>query len=1110
MPARWAFHEPHCTPAPLGRVRQTTLAALRSGDNPQTERGPSLSPETGNVTLLSVEADDVAALRGTVAAHGGELADSEGDEVLAVFRTSAAALWCAATLRTSFGGVRVGVNSGEVTRRGRGCFGAAVVVARRLRDRAEPGHVLVSELVEPPATFELQDVGALSLQGLADPLRAYELALGERVEEGPAVRREERRGDGEVPLPRPLAGPEATAFVGRREELERLRSVLARARAGDRELCFVAGDPGVGKTRLARELAAGAQADGWLVLYGHPQQENVVPFQPFVQALRHYVAHAPAAVVRAQAGDGVGPELGRLLPELHERLPGPMEPEPADPDTARFRLFDATARLIFGIARERRLLLVLDDLHWADTPTLLLLRHLVESGERAPLVVLATSRESELGPDSPLVALREELAGERIVLEGLGGDEVRQLIAAWAGDEPPARFARDLWEETSGNPFFVRAILRHLNEAGVVEGGDLPAELSLERLGVPEGVREVIWRRLSRLGEETGRVLQAAAVAGREFPAALLVRATGRSPESVREALDEAAAARILTEVPGDDRHAFAHALVRDALYEDLSATTRVRLHLRIAEALEQLGDPDDHLTELAEHFIGAAVAAGPEKALEYAGRAAQRAVDQLAYEDAARHHQRVLDALELPPRARCDTLLALGEAQSRAGETDRARAAFKEAAGLAGALGSTERLESAAIGYARRFMEEPGVVDHELIGLLEQALEAGATRDSVTRVRLLGHLCGALYYADARERIDELSRAALEMAGRLGEPEALAYAHNARRRALWRPEHLQERLAAARGIVENAEATGNRELALQGRGWLVVDLLEACDLDGMEEQIDAFERGAKGLRQPLYEWNLRVWSAMRAAMTGELDRAEALSQEALAAGQRAESLTAPHYFAVQLFSLRRDQGRLGELEAAAQEFVRRFPAIPSWRGALAMVYAETGNHEAAREQFDLMAANDFADLPLDGNWLIGVTLASEVCAQLGDARRAATLSKLLQPYEDALVVVALAAVCYGPAARFLGLLAATEGRTEDAARHFEAAIERSAAIGAEPILARTRSDYAHMLVARGAPGDLDRAHELASAAGEAAERLGMPVVAEAALRSTRAAQATP
>ena len=1001
------------------------------------------------------------------------------------------------------------MNSGEVTRRNGACFGAAVVVARRLRDRAEPGHVLVSELVEPPASFELRDVGALSLQGLADPLRAYDLALGEGVEEEtPAARREAVPAEGDVPLPRALAGPGATAFVGRGEELARLGAALARGREGNRELCFVTGEAGVGKTRLCRELAAQAHADGWLVLYGHPQQENVVPYQPFVEALRHYVSHSSAAAMRVKAGDGLAPELGRLLPELRAQLPGSDETETADPDTARLRLFDAIARLTFEIARERRLLLVLDDLHWADTPTLLLLRHLLASGERGPLVVLATSRDSELAPDAPLKALGGELAAEAISLGGLEGSEVRELIAAWAGGEPPEGFALDLWEETNGNPFFVREVLRHLNEAGALVGGALPAELSLARLGVPEGVREVIWRRLSRLGEETGRLLQVAAVAGRDFSATLLERASGLPAEVVRDALAEAAAARILTELPGADRHAFAHALVRDALYEDLSATARVRLHLRIGAALEELADADDHLAELAEHFLGGAVAAGPEKAVEYAARAAQRAIDQLAYEEAARYHQRVLDTLELPAAERCDTLLGLGEARTRAGQTELARGAFKQAAELAAGLGSVERLETAAIGYARRFVEEPGVVDAELIRLLEETLEAGEGRDSVMRVRLLGHLCGALYYADARVRIDELSRGALAMAERLGDAEALAYAQSARRRALWRPEHLEERLAAARGIVEHAEATGNRELALQGHGWLVVDLLEACDLGGVEEQIRAFERGAMGLRQPLYTWNLRVWSAMRAAMAGELDRAEVLAQEALAAGQRAESLTAPHYFAVQLFSLRRDQGRLAELEGAAQEFVRRFPALPSWRGALAMVYAETGNDEAAREQFDLMAANDFADLPLDGNWLIGVTLAAEVCAHLGDARRAATLSELLRPYEDALVVVALAAVCHGPAARFLGLLAATEGRNGDAARHFEAAIERSAAIGARPILARTRSDYARMLVARGEPGDLERAHELASAAAEEAERLGMPLVAEAALTSMRAAQA--
>lgn len=1073
-----------------------------------------MSPDTASVTLLSIEADNAATIRRTVTAHGGELAEPQAAElaepqraeVLALFRTSAAALWCAATLRTTFADVRVGVNAGQVTRRNGGCFGAAVVVARKLRDRAEPGCVLVSELVDPSGAFTLRDVGTLSLQGLADPLRAYELALraGGTEEAAKQAAAPQARG---VPLPRQLAVPSETAFVGRGAELDRLRAVLATAREGARALCVVTGEPGVGKTRLAREAAASAHAEGWVVLYGHPRQDNVVPFQPFVEALRHYVEHTPSTALEAHTSDGAAAVLHRLLPELPVASAELADSEAEDPDSARLRLFEAAAELVFGIARQQPLLLVLDDFHWADTPTLLLLRHLLTCGEQGPLAVLVTSRD-EVGAGAPPPQALRELDGESIVLEGLEDGEVRDLVSAWAGEEPAPGFARALCEETSGNPFFVREILRHLHEAGAFADGRIPTELSLERLGVPAGVQQVIWRRLARLGEDTHRLLQAAAVVGREFDPTVLERATGLAAEAVREALSEAAAARIVTELPGGERHGFSHALVRDTLYEGLSATARVRLHLRIATALEEL-DPDDHLAELASHHLGSAVAVGPEKALDYARRAALRAIDQFAYEEAAGYHQRVLDGLDLSPAERCDTLLALGEASSRAGDTDRARAAFHQAAELAQQMGSPERLETAAIGYARRFVEEPGVVDEDLVQLLERALAAGEGTDGLTRVRLLGHLCGALYYADARERIDELSSAALAMAERLGEPEALAYAHAARRRALWRPEHLDERFAASRAIVEHAETAGNLELALQGHGWLVVDLLEAGDVAGVGEQIDAFERGAAGLRQPLYEWNVRVWRAMRAAMKGELDRAEQLSQEALAAGQRAESLTAPHYFAVQLFSLRRDQGRLGELQAAAEEFVRRFPAIPSWRGALAMVHAESGDLDAAREQFDLMAGRDFTDLPLDGNWLIGVTLASEVCSQLGDARRAAVLSRLLQPYENALVVVALAAVCYGPAARFLGLLASTEGRLEDAARHFEAAIERSAAIEARPARARSRSDYARMLLARDEPGDRERALALATAAAEEAEELGMPALAERALSSARAARET-
>ena len=281
------------------------------------------------------------------------------------------------------------------------------------------------------------------------------------------------------------------------------------------------------------------------------------------------------------------------------------------------------------------------------------------------------------------------------------------------------------------------------------------------------------------------------------------------------------------------------------------------------------------------------------------------------------------------------------------------------------------------------------------------------------------------------------------------------------------------------------ARQIGNLELQLQAHAWLVVDLLESGDRDAVDAQTEAFGAGAARLRQPMFEWTSILWRAMRALLAGSLDQADRLASEALAAGAPAEAVTASQYHAIQLLAIRRDQGRMAELEPAARRLVKDNPARPAWRAALANLLCEEGRLAEAREEFERLAAHDFEDVPKDLDWMIAMTLLSDVCADLGDAERAALLYAKLEAYGEVNVVVGLAAVCLGSTARFLGKLAAATGRAERASEHFERALAANAALRAPICLARTQVDYARAL--EGSP----RAHELLAAAAHTAAELG-------------------
>ena len=498
---------------------------------------------------------------------------------------------------------------------------------------------------------------------------ALETRPDDAVEEGPS---------------NPLESLAGGVFVGREREVDRLRAAVDSALAGRGSLQMLVGEPGIGKTRAAEELATYARVSGARVYWGRCREDEGAPaYWPWVQAIRSYARDADPVALAWQLGGGAA-EVAQLIPEIAEKL----DVEPAvgsDSEEARFRLFDSVTSLLLAAARDRPLVIVLDDLHWADEPSLLLLRFAARELASSGLLILGTYRDVELGRHHPLARVLGEISGSevsaRIPLRGLGVGAVERYIEMTSGAPCPPGLADAVQEQTDGNPFFVGEVVRLLASEGKLTGG-----ASVAGLEIPQGVREVIGRRLDRLSEETNEGLRVAAVIGRDFDEELVGRVVKQPPEVLMQVAREAIAERQVTDL-GNGRYSFAHALVRDTLYEELSPPKRSALHERTGRAIEAIcgGDVEERLGELAHHFLAAAPRGDLAKAIDYAQRAGAQDMEQLAYEDAVDVYGRALEVLELmeePDEAlRCRLLLSLGGAEAKSARVADARKAFERAA---------------------------------------------------------------------------------------------------------------------------------------------------------------------------------------------------------------------------------------------------------------------------------------------------------------------------------------------------------------------------------------------------------------------------------------------
>jgi DNA-binding SARP family transcriptional activator len=901
--------------------------------------------------------------------------------------------------------------------------------------------------------------------------------------------------------PRASGRRAAGTFVGRESELEMLEGGLEDALSGRGRLFLIVGEPGIGKSRLADEFASRAKQRGAHVLWGRCWEAGgASAYWPWVQSLRSYVRARDAEAVRLLVG-GRAPELAQLLPELEDLYPDLPAPRTIDPDSARFRLFDSVAGFVRDAAREQTLVLVLDDLHAADEPSLLLLRFIAGELAEIPVVVVGTYREHEAAEDEPVSASLSELhrlQSQQLRLGGLSEADVASFIELSTTVAPSERLVEALYTETEGNPLFVGEVVRLLaSEGRLAETPEVGWHLP-----IPPGVHEAIASRLRRLSKECRRLLTLASVLGREFDLEALEQASQSPEEELLELLDEAFAARVLAEAPGTvGRMRFSHARVRDALYNDLSTARRAQLHFRIGNALEELygADPEPHLAELAHHFFLAGPGGDVEKAVGYTRRAGDRAVALLAYEEAVREYGLALRAFERREskdnREKCELHLALGHALAKAGSTPEAKESFLAAAELARGARLPEQLADAALGYGGRLVWTRTWGDRHLVPLLEEALAVLPQRDSKFRAQLLARLAGGpLRDTMAPGPRVAMADEAVEMARRLGDPATLAYAIEGRCEAYWGPDALEERLALADELIEVGESSGDAERAYAGHDCRFFALLEVGDLSAASREHDAASRLAYELRMPARLWITATRNANLALFEGRFEEAEGAIREALELGRLAQTANAELAFDLQLYALRREQGRLEELVETVERAVDDYPGYQVLRFVRIDILVELGREDDARAAFDACAADDFR-LDLDDQWLFGMSLLPEACRYFADVERASTLYELLRPYGRH-NAVAVPELCRGSVSRGLGILAGVMSQPEQSAEHFEDALEMNSTMGTRPWLAHTEYDYARMLLADGVPTDTARAPELLGSAHETCDDLGMPALA--------------
>jgi class 3 adenylate cyclase/tetratricopeptide (TPR) repeat protein len=1057
-----------------------------------------LSARLGQDLGDEVRRSHFLALRRAAAQHDGREVKGLGDGIMVVFESASAALAAAvaaqqATERQNDSlpepvGLRVGISAGEVTEEDGDLYGDSVVEASRLCAKADGGRILVRALVRILAgrrvAFSFTELGQLKLKGLPEPIETLELdwePVGMAVDT--------------VPLP-PLLEVVEPVVVGRDEQLEELQKTFADAATGSRQVVVVGGEPGIGKTTLLSIFARRAHENGALVCYGRTEKDLGLPYQAFVQALDHFVTHAPADVLETHVEEHRG-ELARLIPSLVRQVPGCPPATTTDPDSEKYLTFGAVVGLLSLAAQEQPVLLVVEDLHWADWPTLQLLRHLTAVPELGAVMVVGTYRTTDIGPSHPLTetlaTLRREPCVSRVEISGLSHASVNELVTTLAGheieDEEQLRLIESLTVETRGNPFFVREILRHLADSGGLvqnASGQWSVTETLRATGLPQSLQEVVTQRVVHLGQDAAQVLTYAAVMGGEIELGVLADVVGMDPESLLDLVEQAERAAILMEVPGRTSYvSFVHALVPAILYDSVSTARRCRIHRRIAEAIEVRhgGDPG-RAAFLAHHWREARDHA---KALEYARLAGLGALDALAPNEAARWLGDALALLQADdsPMLHCDLLVAYGTAQRQSGEPGF-RETLLEASCLATELDDPDRMAAATLANSRGNWSVTGAVDLERVAALEAALAQAS--DQALAARLFAMIASERTFDASYEERVELLRRAKELVPP-DDPATLVSVYNLVVEIVRHPRQLPQRLDDSTVSLSVARGLDDPVALFWAVGHRMRATFEAGFIGESDRLFNEMQAIASGIGEPALLWQARYALALRTLLHGDVQRGDQLAAEAFDLGESAGQPDALMYYLGQVDMSLWMQGRVHEVADALRQSMIEHPGVPGFRAALTRALVHGGQFEEATELVDEAREKSFGDIPEDLIWTHAITTYAEAVVLLEDAASAEILADLLRPYAEQIAFTG--ANTNGHIAHHLGALAIVLGNYGEAEDCFAIATRWNEAAEAPYMGCLTDIQWASMLQRRRQPGDSRRAEALLERAGALARANG-------------------
>jgi DNA-binding winged helix-turn-helix (wHTH) protein/tetratricopeptide (TPR) repeat protein len=906
---------------------------------------------------------------------------------------------------------------------------------------------------------------------------------------------------------RPSAPPAARAapLLGRTRELDELSERLCALERGVGGVALIAGEPGIGKTSLAEAFAARAHERGVEVIWGRAWEDGgAPPFWPWVQVLRAMLQREDADQLRSYlhaSAAGLLPllpeqtrteEAGRALPVLR----------PYGDDTeaarARFRQFDAMSRwLRFACGRapgaesspgqHRPRLIILDDLHAADAASIELARFLTPELREMGLLLVGTYRDLGRAGNPALAALAESCAAHTLRLSGLSPAESAELVAHRLGPSSPPRWARALHQLSLGNPLLLVALCSHFDAD---DPGPLVEFSELSDFAIPERVAGAVRRHMEQLPQGARELLSTASALGREFSLPLLAALAACSEAELLETLSPALRLGVLRQAPaGAARVVFSHGLVRNAVYAELSPSARIELHRRIGEVLERgagsAGPP--RLYEIAHHFFMAAADGGRLKALQYARQAADQAYLMMAYESAAGLYDRALQLAEHEPIERAvlhELLCCAGNAWSHSGELERARARFERAAALARAASDPERLAWAVVMSTRAHR---GTVLHDTLRhqQIREALALLPPGDSEVKALVLSCSTLGLRAAGSAVERERATRAAVEMARRLGNDSTLLWTLNARHLVLWGAAAPDELVAIADEIIEIGRRTQDHELLLDGLMWRVLDHVELGDVLGALRAQHEYRVEAGRIGSPWHRYIATSCEILEAGAYCDFARVHELSERARALGVRLQDSLAEPFYAVRTLFLDLSLGC--DTANHVAELLREPPSsVPAdYRAFWALRWVEHGQLDEARAVLEQVMAQERAQLLLDQLRRPTLAAMAQVCARLGERAIAGELYGVLAPHARRQLFLQ-AGVVMGPVEYYLGMLAATLERRAQAREHFERA--QALCEYARPLLLQVRYEYARVLAAE----EPARARGMLREVEQAASSLGM------------------